>query len=135
MRYSASTNGIYRDGVKYKDMPTDAVLLNSEQIAEVETAISKGMRIKPSESGLPTICRQPLLSDNELLQIQLNKKAEELRFASDQIYPLQYLESQQQLTEQEAVRLDHLRQYSVEISRIENQDGWPNDVDWPARPS
>ncbi|HDX8367422.1 TPA: tail fiber assembly protein [Aeromonas dhakensis] len=135
MKYSASTNGIYRDGIKYKDMPADAVLLSKEQVADIEEAISKGMRLVPSENGFPTICRQPSLSDDELMQIQLNKKTEELRFASDQIYPLQYLESQQQLTEQEVVRLRNLREFSVDISRIEQQEGWPHNVEWPVRPT
>ncbi|EQB8041057.1 tail fiber assembly protein [Aeromonas hydrophila] len=134
MKYAASTNGIYRQGVNYQDLPNDLVTLNDQQVADIENALAKGLRIAPGEKGFPIICAQPSLTTEDLIDMQIKMQTDELRYASDQMAPLLYLESIQQLTASEAKKLSQFRQYSVEISRVQQQPGWPNNIAWPVRP-
>ncbi|UVM52225.1 MULTISPECIES: tail fiber assembly protein [unclassified Pseudomonas] len=58
-----------------------------------------------------------------------------LREATLRIAPLQYAHDEGDSTEEEEVALIGWKRYSVALSRIEQQAGYPQAVDWPVQPN
>jgi hypothetical protein len=69
----------------------------------------------------------------QTLQV-LDRRDELLREAQLRIAPLQYAEKLGSATESETEGLVTWMRYSVELNRIEQQDQFPDKIDWPALP-
>lgn len=74
-------------------------------------------------------------SDEEMktiVQKQLKFKMQEV---SETIQPLQYAEEMDMITEEEKSKLIELKKYSVMLSRVPTQKGYPSKIDWPQKPA
>jgi len=69
-----------------------------------------------------------------LRQEALSKRDERLVFASMRMAPLQDAIDLDRATESELSRLLGWKTYRVELGRIEQQAGFPSDVEWPPSP-
>lgn len=65
----------------------------------------------------------------------LNESEKRLSEAATRIAPLQYAVDLEVATEADLANLQSWKRYSVDLSRINQQPGFPQAVDWPAVPS
>lgn len=133
-QYSPSTKGFYLVGLS-AHIPTDAIKISDETYQQLREGESQGMVISISNDGKPELIPPPPPTEQQLLEQAMQIQQQKLKEASVQMEPLIYLDSLGDLSESETKALAQWRQYTVDISRANQQDGWPNDIKWPARPS
>ncbi|WP_447742150.1 tail fiber assembly protein [Pseudomonas laurentiana] len=72
----------------------------------------------------------------EHLLSQLTSEIAQLRAAADHaIAPLQDAIDLEEATAEEADRLKAWKRYRIALSRVHEQAGYPNEMDWPALPA
>ncbi|WP_241261927.1 tail fiber assembly protein [Pseudomonas nitroreducens] len=64
----------------------------------------------------------------------LTERSALLIWAGQQIAPLQDAVDLDEATEAELVKLKEWKQYRVSLSRLDQQAGWPADIQWPVAP-
>lgn len=133
-QYSPSTKGFYLVGLS-AHIPTDAIKISDETYQQLREGESQGLVISISNTGQPILTSPPPATEQQLLEQAMQIQQQKLKEASVQMEPLIYLDSLGELSESETKALAQWRQYTVDISRANQQDGWPNDIKWPARPS
>lgn len=75
---------------------------------------------------------KPFVVDTDALKAHIEKiKRDKLQQIHALMIGFEYAEKTDQLTEQEQKRLDFLRKKALELSRIESQDGYPEQIVWP----
>lgn len=72
---------------------------------------------------------------NDLKAQVLAERDALLRDAVLRIAPLQYAEDIGDASDQEQLALMEWKLYSVELNRIQNQAGFPAEIDWPVAPT
>lgn len=140
MYYSATLNGFIPDGWKddgtysVKDWPADAVLLDED---EAETYQGKN---PPQGKALGAVNGRPAwvdlpppepLTAEELTLAAGVKRDELLRLAAIRIAPLQDAVDLDDATEEESALLKDWKRYRVALNRIQDQQGYPEDISWP----
>lgn len=76
----------------------------------------------------------PPPTDEELAIRALQNRDGLLQLAALRIAPLQDAVDLDEATDEETAKLKALKQYRVDRNRIEQQDGWPQSIQWPALP-
>lgn len=77
----------------------------------------------------------PMPSHEELLASALAKRDELLKIATLRIDPLQDAVDRKRATGAEVEMLGAWKDYRIDLSRIELQEGFPALIDWPLSPS
>lgn len=75
-----------------------------------------------------------LPTEDQLSILALNKRDELLGTAALRVAPLQDAVDRKRATDDEALRLNLWKDYRIDLNRIEQQDGFPTDIDWPQSP-
>lgn len=132
-QYSPSTKGFYLVGLS-AHIPTDAITITDEEYQQLLEGESQGMVISISDKGKPELVPPPPPTEQQLLEQAMQIQQQKLKNASVQMEPLIYLDSLGQLSEQEAQALEQWRKYTVDISRANQQAGWPESPQWPTEP-
>jgi len=71
----------------------------------------------------------------QLLATVVSEQAQRRAVADAAIAPLQDAVELDEATEAEAALLIDWKRYRVALSRLPDQEGYPNDIDWPAPPA
>ncbi|SFY27043.1 MULTISPECIES: tail fiber assembly protein [unclassified Pseudomonas] len=71
----------------------------------------------------------------DLKREALVKRDKLLREAVQKIAPFQYAEDLGEANDQEQLALMEWKLYSVELNRIQNQSGYPTEINWPVMPA
>ncbi|MND58156.1 Caudovirales tail fiber assembly protein [compost metagenome] len=71
----------------------------------------------------------------QLLATVVSEQAQRRAVADAAIAPLQDAVELDEATEAEAALLIDWKRYRVALSRLADQEGYPNDIDWPASPA
>ena len=71
----------------------------------------------------------------DLRREALVKRDKLLRDAVQKIAPFQYAEDMGDANDQEQLALAEWKLYSIELNRIQNQTGFPTEINWPAVPT
>lgn len=71
----------------------------------------------------------------QLLATVVSEQAQRRAVADAAIAPLQDAVELDEATEAEAALLIDWKRYRVALSRLADQEGYPNDIDWPALPA
>ena len=132
-QYSPSTKGFYLVGLS-AHIPTDAIKISDETYQQLREGESQGMAISISNDGKPELIPPPPPTEQQLLEQAMQIQQQKLKEASVQMEPLIYLDSLGQLSAQETEVLRQWRQYTVDVSRANQQPGWPSTISWPVKP-
>ncbi|MFQ1979537.1 tail fiber assembly protein [Aeromonas veronii] len=132
-QYSPSTKGFYLVGLS-AHIPTDAIKISDETYQQLREGESQGLVISISNTGQPILTSPPPATEQQLLEQAMQIQQQKLKEASVQMEPLIYLDSLGQLSAQETEVLHQWRQYTVEVSRANQQPGWPSTINWPVKP-
>lgn len=132
-QYSPSTKGFYLVGLS-AHIPTDSITISDEAYQQLREGESQGLVISISNTGQPALTSPPSPTEQQLLEQAMQIQQQKLKEASVQIEPLIYLDSLGQLSAQETEILSQWRQYTVDVSRANQQPGWPNTISWPVKP-
>ncbi|WP_346209126.1 tail fiber assembly protein [Aeromonas salmonicida] len=132
--FSAATMWFY-DTILFNEyeIPKPYKIISNERHMELLKGAEQGMKISTDESGDPILIKSEVSID-DAMSASKNTVKERLIEANGIIAPLLYLESLGMLSETEADSLSKWRQYTIEVSRADQQIGWPNDITWPVRP-
>lgn len=139
--YSARDNAFYlSDELPFYET---AGTLPDDLVAVEETAFQVfalmvppvGKMRAPAQSGLPCWVDEPPLPDEIVSARNIDRKDALLRYAAEQIAPLQDAVDLGLATEEEVDRLRSWKTYRVALNRLEEQDGYPLAVDWPEQPA
>ncbi|WP_407733297.1 tail fiber assembly protein [Pseudomonas citronellolis] len=76
----------------------------------------------------------PPPSAEQLASAALAQRTSLMEWATREIAPLQDAVDLDEATADEVSRLKTLKQYRVSLSRLEQQEGWPASITWPAYP-
>lgn len=71
----------------------------------------------------------------QLLATVVSEQAQRRAVADAAIAPLQDAVELDEATEAEAALLKEWKRYRVALSRLPDQEGYPNDIEWPAPPA
>ena len=132
-QYSPSTKGFYLVGLS-AHIPTDAITISDETYQQLREGESQGLVISISNTGQPVLASPPPPTEQQLLERAMQIQQQKLKEASVQMEPLIYLDSLGQLSAQETEVLRQWRQYTVDVSRANQQPGWPRTISWPVKP-
>ncbi|HDX8374226.1 TPA: tail fiber assembly protein [Aeromonas dhakensis] len=116
------------------DIPKPFVSISHERHAELIKGAEQGLEIKADEAGIPILVK-PEISIEDALAAAKNEISTRLIEANGIIAPLVYLESIGQLSDSEKHALDKWRQYTIAVSRIYLQSGYPRSIELPVRPT
>ena len=94
--------------------------------------VDDGFKVEPPPA--PEIPPAPLPSPEELVAAVLAKRDGMLAHAAFRIAPLQYAVDLGHSTADEIAKLNLWKQYSVDLNRLEQQAGYPSNIDWPESP-
>lgn len=132
--FSATTLWFY-DTILFNeaDIPKPYTEISNEQHAELMKGAEQGMKISTDEVGNPILVKSEI-SINDAISASRNEQKERLLEANGIIAPLLYLESLGLLSENEADSLNKWRQYTIEVSRVDQLQGWPKNITWPVKP-
>lgn len=103
-------------------------------ISRTRDDVPEGYKWVPEGEILPTPAEQPLTPE----QILSSAKAEQdslLTYATLRINPLQYAVDLEEATAEDIALLKEWKKYSVDLNRIDQQPGYPNEIKWPVLPN
>lgn len=131
IRFSPSTVGFYPFDIDYPSLPDDMIVVTEEEHAAamsrqsntVLTVIDGKLAIVPAPPPPPPTAGQVQAQRDALLL------AARLRME-----PLQDAVELDEATDAEIASLKAWKKYRVDLSRIEQQTGFPASVDWPLAP-
>lgn len=132
-QYSPSTKGFYLVGLS-ANIPADAIEISNEAYQQLREGESKGLVITISDAGQPELMSPPPPTEQQLLEQAVQIQQQKLKEAYVQMDPLIYLDSLGQCSAQEAENLHQWREYTVDVSRANQQQGWPYNITWPVKP-
>ncbi|MFM4810685.1 tail fiber assembly protein [Aeromonas sp. DNRA1] len=127
-----STGGFYESD-SHSIIPADAVEITYEYHAELLAGLTHS-KVISWLNGKPYLKDMEPPSTEQLAEAAYAEQARLLRIASDIIQPLSYLEQSNALTDHEVVKLQNWREFSVQVSRVDQQPSWPEKPQWPAEP-
>jgi len=76
----------------------------------------------------------PPPTEEELEAIAGGHRAALMVWASQQIAPLQDAVDLEEATTSEQAELKAWKQYRISLNRLDQQPGWPTDIQWPVAP-
>ncbi len=76
----------------------------------------------------------PPPTNEQLIASALHQRSILMEWATQQIEPLQDAIDLDEATDEETAKLKALKQFRVALNRIEQQDGWPKNIQWPTMP-
>lgn len=127
-----STSGFYESDA-HSSIPDDAVEITYERHAELLAGLTHS-KVIAWQDGYPYLKDMDPPSTEQQLAAAKTEQTRRLRLASDVIQPLSYLEQSNALTAEEVIKLQSWREYSVKVSRVDQQHGWPESPQWPTEP-
>lgn len=114
--------------------PADQLLeITHELYQELQMAQSQGLVIQPGTDGYP-VAVAPVVTDEELARRATVRRDRLLSEAALRIAPLQDAVDLGSATTAEVELLRAWKVYRVELNRLEQQAGFPVEVDWPNVP-
>jgi hypothetical protein len=128
--YSRTTNGAYIDALS-PSIPEDAVEISKELYSELFTTTIDGT-VGPGADGLPVLIPSAGPTDEELA---LRRRDKLLNVATARMAPLQDAVDIGESTADEEAELTAWKRYRMLLNRIQQQDGFPQSIDWPAVPN
>ncbi len=132
--YSKSDPGFYCVGIHGDAIPKDAVAITREEHRTLLNAQSKGKVIQADEKGYPIAVDRPPPTLEELKEIALNRRRARMATAIQASAPLQDAVDLDMATPDEERDLKAWKLYRVKLNRIEQQVGFPTQIDWPKAP-
>lgn len=131
--YSATARGFFSANI-HADIPDDALPVSYEEYSELLEGQSNGKEIVPGDGGKPALI-DPLPPSEEVLAEGARRRRDELLAeAALRIAPLQDAVDLGEATDGEQAALAAWKQYRVALNRIEQQDGFPANINWPSAP-
>ena len=118
--------------------PADAVLLDDDvAVKYLKVTAPPGKVLGASPDGQPVWMDIPVYvpTPEEELASALAKRDNLLSVAAIRIAPLQDAVDLEEATAAEVALLKKWKQYRVAVNRIDQQEGFPSDVQWPVEPS
>ncbi|QET78092.1 tail fiber assembly protein [Aeromonas veronii] len=115
-------------------MPADVKPVTQQDYLRLLDGMSQGHHLGADDQGEPMLLPPTTATTEQLAGIAKAEQSTRLREAADAIAPLLYLETTNQLSDTETMMLANWRQYTVEVSRANQQPGWPSTISWPVKP-
>lgn len=131
--FAAQSTGGFYESDTHSNIPSDAVEITYERHAELLAGLTQS-KVIAWKDGHPYLKDMDKPSAEQLLAAATTEQYRRLRLASDVIQPLSYLEQSNDLTDADAIKLQSWREYSVKVSRVDQQPGWPELPQWPPEP-
>ncbi|OLU22536.1 hypothetical protein BVH03_24975 [Pseudomonas sp. PA15(2017)] len=116
-------------------LPPDAEEITAERHAELLAGNAAGQLIVPDESGQPILQAPPPPSTEQLISQATARCTQLLQVATQAIAPLQDAVDLGEATEAEQAALLAWKRYRIALNRIEQQEGYPHSIEWPASPA
>lgn len=133
-KFSAKENAFYPDSLieSYSNLPPDLIsvdekIFNKYACEQPPAGKTRGA----TASGLPAWVDIPKPSNDEVIAINKIKKGSMLNSVMESIKPLQYAVDLGISTDEERERIDTLKKYAVDISRVDADKVSPS---WPKNP-
>lgn len=115
-------------------MPADVKPVTQQDYLRLLDGMSQGHHLGADDQGEPMLLPPTTATAEQLAGIAKAEQSTRLREAADAIAPLLFLETTNQLSDTETMMLANWRQYTVEVSRANQQPGWPGTISWPVKP-
>ncbi len=115
-------------------MPADVKPVTQQNYLRLLDGMSQGHHLGVDDQGEPMLLPPTTATAEQLAGIAKAEQSTRLREAADAIAPLLFLETTNQLSDTETMMLANWRQYTVEVSRANQQPGWPSSISWPVKP-
>lgn len=131
--YSAKTRGFYDTEIN-RDIPEGAVEISWDERTGLLAGETDGQLIVPGKDGRPILVDPPPPTVEELTVNALQHRDSLLAAAAIRIAPLQDAVDEGEATDKELSALTAWRQYRIKLNRIQDKEGFPMDVAWPASP-
>lgn len=132
--YAKSTNGFYVDSLHGTNIPADSVPITEEYWQELLEGQSAGKKITANDDGYPILVDYPPPTNEELASAALAKRDSLLQLAAIRIAPLQDAVDLDDATPEDVALLKKWKQYRVALNRIQDQAGFPSEINWPVAP-
>ena len=132
--YCESTGGFYEDQVNKKAIPDDKVEISAAYRLELLKGQVQGQCIVADDKGYPVLIDVQPPSEQELRAVALAKRDDLVREASTKIATLQDAVDLGEATTEEQAALIEWKRYRIALMRIDQQPGFPRDIQWPAQP-
>lgn len=135
--YAKSTGGFYNTSINGNDIPADAIEITDGCHASLLDAQSQGKKIITDDNGFPVAIDPPppaAKSEEDLALYILSKRDGLLESASIRTSPLQDAVDLGIATDDEKSELLKWKKYRIDLNRVENQDGFPLNIQWPIEP-
>jgi hypothetical protein len=132
--YSKTTRGFYCVEIHGNKIPQDAVAITRDEHRALFKAQSEGKTIQPDEKGYPVAVDPPPLTPEQRAEMALYQRDALMNEASLKVAPLQDAVDLDMATPDEERDLKAWKLYRVALNRIEQQPGFPTQIDWPKAP-
>ncbi|XXF10911.1 tail fiber assembly protein [Pseudomonas sp. D2-3] len=116
-------------------LPADALEITPKRHAELLAGNAQGQLIIADENGHPSLQAPPPPTAEQLSTQATAMRAQLLQSATLAIAPLQDAVDLGEASEYEEVALTAWKRYRVQLNRIEQQDSYPNAIEWPVPPN
>lgn len=128
-----SLQDVYREAGTW---PDDCIEASDEVFQEFAISPAPAGKVRSSgEDGSPAWVDAPAPSHEQLVAEAAAEKAYRMQVATATIAPLQDAVDLDDATDAEKALLTAWKQCRVALNRIEQQAGYPAEVDWPVQPT
>lgn len=115
--------------------PSDAIEAPDEMFQAFAINQAPAGKVRGAgEDGLPVWTDAPTPSNAQLVAEASAERSYRMQVATTEIAPLQDAVDLDDATDAEKSLLMEWKQYRVALNRIEQQAGYPADIDWPVAP-
>lgn len=138
--YSATVNAFYDVSLMdvYKEngnWPSDCKEVPDEVFMEFRTGSNSEGKVRGSGSnGMPQWIDPEPPSDEFLVVEARDKRDTLMAMATKEIAPLQDAVDTDDATTEELTLLTKWKIFRRDLGRLEGQDGWPRNIEWPEQP-
>lgn len=132
--YSVKEKGFFNSFINMV-IPEDAVEITEELYQQLLDGQTAGKIITTDQNGQPILTDPPPLTGEQIKQQTLTQRDSLLAMASEKIAPLQDAVDLDMATDEEVASLKEWKKYRVQLNRVEQQSGFPNQIEWPEMPS
>lgn len=132
MLYSKSASGFFP--FDHPAIPDDAVGIEDAYYYELLDGQSAGKVITGDKKGYPVLADPPPPSKEELAEIALGQRDRVLATAALRIAPLQDAVDLDDASDEEVAALKKWKQYRVALNRLQDQEKFPSEINWPVAP-
>jgi hypothetical protein len=132
--YCASTGGFYEDTINRKGIPDDKVEIDPTYRLELLNGQRSGKCIVPDHAGYPKLVDVQPPSEEEQRALASATRDSLAKDASTLIATLQDAVDLGEATPEEKALLVDWKRYRIALMRLEQQAGFPHDIQWPVQP-